>query len=170
MLHRCAIALAVASSASVSASRAENDAINAVYQHLTRAKLENSPEKVAQEYDANATLIDPRSGPPMRGSGLDQSLKSITDRMASEKVRVSTAYRVESRAVLGNVAVDSGYMRTLLTAPAGAPKPKDMYTRFLVTFKRRSDGSWRIIGDASLPADAAAWNNLKRVEGLAFDE
>ena len=162
-----AVAVAVLSSAPVSAAQAENEAINVVYEHLVQAKAENSPARVAEAFDENATLITPRPGPPIRRNGLQQALESMAARMADGRVRVSTAYRIESRAVLGDVAVDSGYMRTLFTAPEGAPKPMDMYNRFLLTFKRGADGSWKIIGDASLPADTAAWNNAKQVQGLA---
>jgi uncharacterized protein (TIGR02246 family) len=163
-----AVAVAVLSSAPVSAAQAENDAINAVYERLVQAKAEISARRVAEAFDENATLITPRPGPPIRRNELQQGLESMAARMADGKVRVSTSYRIESRAVLGDVAVDSGYMRTLFAAPEGAPKPMDMYSRFLVTLKRGADGSWKIIGDASLPADTAAWNNAKQAQGLAF--
>ena len=168
---RPVIAIAILSAAApASAGSRADPALNAIYERLAAAKAENAPEKVASEFAAQATLISARPGPPIRGDALAGALRPMAERLKSEKVTVSTAYRVESRRVLGDVALDSGYMRTLFAAPAGAARPRDMYNRFLVTFRKKSGGDWKIVGDASLPATSADWDKAARTEGLKFDE
>jgi ketosteroid isomerase-like protein len=87
-------------------------------------------------------------------------------RMAADGVRVDTAYRVERRSVSGDLAIDAGYMRQTMTRPGA--EPMVMYRRFLVTMRRGADGAWRIVADASMPAEQAAWDAAARVEGLQY--
>ena len=90
-------------------------------------------------------------------------------RLRESQIRATTKYRVEQRAYYGDTVVDTGYMRMQFEAPAGASKPKDMISRFMTAMRQSPDGRWRIVGDASMPADAATWDALKPAAGLHFD-
>jgi ketosteroid isomerase-like protein len=74
---------------------------------------------------------------------------------------------VERRSVQDGVAVDAGYMRMQMTRPDGQKGAQ--YARFLVTMRRDASGRWRIIGDASIRTDEAAWNAAPRAAGLRYD-
>ena len=69
--------------------------------------------------------------------------------------------------MIDGIALDAGYMRQ--TIRRGDGQSMTRYARFLVTLQRGADGAWRIIGDASMPADEAAWTALRQTEGLHFD-
>ena len=88
--------------------------------------------------------------------------------MAADGVTFDTAFRVERRQVKGYIAVESCYMRSTV-GKAGQP-PAVSCSEGLVTMKRHPDGSWRIVSDATIPSTEAAWNAVKRVDGLKHDE
>ena len=88
--------------------------------------------------------------------------------MAADGATLATRYRIERRSVVGDVAVDAGYMRQEMRRAAGQ-QPMTMVTKFLVTLRREADGSWHIVADASMPSTEAAWAGAVRAEGLRYD-
>jgi ketosteroid isomerase-like protein len=144
----------------------EDGAINAVYAELVRARTANDVAGMAGAFAPGGILIDARPGPAISGSELGARLQPMRDRLVADGVRIDTRYRVERRSVMGDVAVDAGYMRQSLARADGQGNVR--YARFLVTMRREGDG-WRIIGDASMPATEEAWNAVARREGQHYD-
>ena len=153
--------------AAPAAANPEDGAINAVYQRLASARAAGDVAGMASAFAAGALLIDARPRPAISGAELAGQLRPMADRLRSDNARVETAYRVERRSVMGAIALDAGYMRQDVRRADGGAMTR--YARFLVTMQRGSDGVWRIIGDASMTVNEAAWTGLARTEGLHFD-
>lgn len=163
------VAAALLAVSSAAAAHREDAAINGVYDRLVKAKAQNSAEAIAAAFRPEAILISSRPGPAVTGDKLRSVIAPMASRLIADGVTVSTSYRVDHRTVLGSVAVDSGFMRTLFTAPEGAVKPQDMYNRFLVTLQKDARGEWKIIGDASLRSTQEEWDKAAIVPGLKHD-
>lgn len=144
----------------------DDAAINRVYSELAAARAANDVPGMASAFAPEALLIDQRPGPPISGAELADRLRPMAARIVADNVRIDTAYRVERRSVSGDLAIDAGFMRQTLTRPGGEPMVH--YRRFLVTLRRGAGGEWRIVGDASMPADQAAWDGAARVDGLVW--
>lgn len=146
----------------------EDQAINAVYGELVRARAASDVAAMVAAFPADAILIGSGPNPPMGGGAeLDAQLRPSVAKLAAENVKVETQYRIERRSVRGNIAVDAGYMRMQMTKPDGQGGTR--YARFLVTLARNGEGGWQIIGDASMPSDEAAWQRLPKIAGLRRD-
>lgn len=160
--------LAAVAASAATAANPEDAALNSVYAALTRARAASDVAGMAAYFPTGAILIDARPGPAIGGGEeLAARLRPMAQRIVADGVRIGTEYRIERRSVMGEIAVDAGYMRQTVTRPGAAPMIR--HARFLVTMRRDADGRWRIIGDASMPAEAAAWNGAARVEGLHHD-
>jgi len=145
----------------------QDEAINAVYGRLAAARADSDVAGMAAAFGRGGILIDQRPRPALATAELAAQLRPMAERIRADNVRMETAYRVERRSVLEDIALDAGYMRQTLTRPDG--QAMTMYSRFLVTWRREGDGVWRIVGDASMRVDEAAWDGLARQEGLRFD-
>ncbi len=161
----------------IAAAHPEDAAINRVYAQIRDARAAADVPGMAHAFEPEALLIDSRSPQPIVGAELEARLTPMAARLVADQVKVETAYRIERRSVIGDVAVDAGLMHMRFARPDGGalaqpgrPGPKDQYARFLVTMRRQSDGRWLIIGDASLPATAETWAAAKRGQGLRFDQ
>ena len=143
----------------------EDQAINAVYADLGRARAAHDIAGMSGAFADSALLVDARPGPPVSGAELADRLRPQRDRLVADGVRIQSDYRVERRSIMGDVAVDAGFMRQ--TLPGADGRSQTRYARFLATLRRDGD-RWRIIADASMPADEAAWNAVRPGEDLAF--
>ena len=160
------IAAAVAASPAIAADP-EDATINSVYSSLAKARTANDVAGMANAFGPGGLLIDARPGPAILGSELAGRLAPMAERVQKDGVKIDTAYRLERRSVLGDVALDAGYMRQTMVRPDGQTGSR--YARFLVTMRRGPDGAWKIIGDASMPSEQAVFDALKPVDGLHFD-
>lgn len=165
VLHSAALA-AVILIASPAAAHPEDAAINAVYAELARARTQGDVAGMAAAFAPEALLIDARPGPAISGGELAGRLAPQAERLRVDGVRIDTGYRIERRSVIGDVALDAGYMRQTMARADGQAQTR--YARFLVTLRRGPDG-WRIIGDSSMPSTEAAWSGAARVDGLHYD-
>lgn len=141
----------------------EDAAINAVYAGLARARTANDVAGMSGAFASDGLLVDARPGPAISGGELAARLQPMRDRLVADGIRIDTQYRVERRSVMGDIAVDAGYMRQSLDRPDGQSQVR--YARFLVTMRRESD-QWRIIADASMPATEEAWNAVSGRAGV----
>nr|WP_295373803.1 nuclear transport factor 2 family protein [uncultured Sphingosinicella sp.] len=153
--------------APAAAANREDGALNAVYAGLSRARAAHDVPGMSSAFGADGLLIDARPGPAISGGELEARLKPMAARIQAEGVKLETAYRLERRSVMGDIAVDAGYMRQTMVRPDGQRGAR--YARFLVTMRRDPNGGWRIVGDASMPAEQAAFDALTKTEGLHFD-
>jgi uncharacterized protein (TIGR02246 family) len=161
--------VAAALFASAPADRAAaNAAINAVYARLAAARAGHSVDGMVAAFAPDGLLVDARPGPAIAGAELAARLAPMAARLREEGVDLSTQYRIERRSFAGDLAIDAGYMRQAMTRP-GAAEPMVRYARFLVTLRRSPDGSWRILSDAAMPSNEAAWNAVPRIDGLHYD-
>lgn len=170
MLRDVSAAAAVAalfSSAPVPAANREDAALNAVYAGLAAARAANDVAGMAGAFSSRGLLVDARAAPAICGAELADRLRPQAERVAAGGQHVDTAYRIERRSILGNVAIDAGYMRRILVRADEEPLVR--YSRFLVTLLREADGAWRIAGDAAMPSTEEAWDAVPRSEGLHFD-
>ncbi|HYI42208.1 MAG TPA: nuclear transport factor 2 family protein [Sphingomicrobium sp.] len=166
--HSLAILLTtIAFAAPAAAATAEDGALNAVYAALSRARAAHDVAGMTGAFGAGGLLVDARPGPAISGAELGERLQPMAARIKAEGVKIETAYRLERRSVMGDVAVDAGYMRQTMVRPDGQKGVR--YSRFLVTMRRDPQAGWRIIGDASMPAEQAAFDAVKQAEGLHFD-
>lgn len=153
--------------AAPAAAHVEDAALNQVYVNLREARAAHDVSRMASAFGPEGLLIDSRPGPTIAGSELGKRLEPMAARIKAEGVKVDTAYRIERRSVMGDVAVDAGYMRQTMVRPDGQGGVR--YSRFLVTMRRDPHTGWRIIGDASMAAERAAFDGVKRSDGLHFD-
>ncbi len=144
----------------------EDQAINAVYAELSRARAANDVAGMSGAFAEAGLLVDARPGPAVSGGELAARLQPMRDRLVAEGMSVDSDYRVERRSVIGDVAVDAGFMRQTITRADGTAQAR--YARFLVTLRRDGD-RWRIIADASMPAEETAWNAVTPGQGRQFD-
>ena len=144
----------------------EDQAINAVYAELSRARSVNDVAGMSGAFAEGGLLLDARPGPVISGAELAARLQPMRDRLVADQVKVESDYRVERRSILGDVAVDAGFMRQTVTRPDGTASSR--FARFLVTMRREGD-RWRIIADASMPAEEAAWNAVAPGDDRQFD-
>jgi len=135
----------------------EDAAIDAVYERLRDARAAADIEGMVAAFAPDGMLVDSRPGAPIIGSELGARLAPQVERLRGEGGSIGTEYRIERRQVLGDIALDAGYMRQTVTVPGREPMTR--YARFLVTMRRGANG-WQIIGDASMPATEAAWAAL----------
>ena len=155
--------------AAPAAAAPEDASINAFYETLTRERaldIRNGARAFHPEGLAIFLGNGGRPGPVTQGSEVAARLGGMAERMAADGMTMTNAYRIERRSVIGDTAVDTGYMRLTQTRNGAS---RNHYARFLVTLKRGADGQWRIISDASWPSDEAAWNATPRAEGLKYD-
>lgn len=153
---------------SVPAAAHEQDpAINSVYAKLASARAANDLRGMTGNFAAEGLLVDARPGQVISGAELADRMKPMLERLLSENGRIDTAYRIERRSVIDDIALDAGFMRQTVSRPGAEPMTR--YARFLVTMKRGGDGQWRIVGDASMPAQQTAFEGVARQEGLHFD-
>ncbi len=159
--------IAAGAAAPLSAHPADGE-INAVYGELVRARLAGDIGAMTAHFPAEAILIDARPNPALGGGPeLAAALAPQVARITADGVKVETQYRIERRSVTDDVAVDAGYMRMQMTRPDGQIGLH--HARFLVTMRKDSSGKWRIIGDASIRTDEAAWQRAPRAAGLRYD-
>lgn len=166
-IARTAAVALIAFAAPAAAENQENSALNAVYAGLSKARSAHDVAGMARHFGAEGLLVDARPGPAISGGELGARLQPMAERIRTEGVKIDTAYRLERRSVMDDVAIDAGYMRQSMTRPDGQTGTR--YARFLVTMRRGPDGAWKIIGDASMPAEKAAFDALPRTEGLHYD-
>jgi uncharacterized protein (TIGR02246 family) len=153
-----ALVLACSATAPTAAlAHPEDAALDAVYERLRSARAAADIAGMSSIFSPDALLVDARPGAPISGSELAARLAPQVERLRTDNVQVQTEYRIERRQVLGDIALDAGYMRQTLSRPGAEPMTR--YSRFLVTLQRGPDG-WRILGDASMPATEAAWTAL----------
>ena len=162
-----ATSLLLVMSAAPALAHQEDAALNKVYATLAAARAANDLPGMTGNFAADGLLVDARPGPVISGAELEERMKPFLARILSEKGRIDTAYRIERRSVIGDIALDAGFMRQTVNRPGADPMTR--YARFLVTMKRGEDGQWRIIGDASMPAQQEAFDGVARQEGLHFD-
>lgn len=166
--HLVVMAAAMISAIATPASAHEqDDAINTVYAKLASARAANDLKGMTGNFGAHGLLVDARPGPVISGAELEGRMKPMLERIVADKARLETAYRIERRSVIGDIALDAGFMRQTISRPGAEPMIR--YARFLVTMQRSSDGNWRIIGDASMPSQQTAFDALPRQSGLHFD-
>ena len=151
------------------ASAAPDDAsLNAFYEELTRERAQDI-RNGARAFHPEGLLIflgdGGRPGPVTQGSEVAARLGRMAEQMSEYGMTMTNAYRIERRSVIGDTAVDTGYMRLTQTRNGAS---RNHYARFLVTLKC-THGRWRIISDASWPSDEAAWNAVPRNDSLKYD-
>ena len=168
-MKQCCIFLVsvICAAAPAAAANPEDSALNAVYQRLAEARAAGDVEGMANAFGRRGLLVDARPGPAIAGAELAGRLQPMADRLRTENASIDTAYRIERRSVIGGIALDVGFMRQVVRRGDGEAMTR--YARFLTTLQRGADGAWRIIGDASMPAQEAAWTALAPTEGLQFD-
>lgn len=167
LIIRSAAAIAALSSAHAAMAAEADPALNSVYSDLARARAAHDVAGMAGAFGAEGLLVDARPGPAISGAELAGRLQPMAERIRAEGVRIDTDYRLERRSVMGDIAIDAGYMRQMMVRPDGQSTTR--FSRFLVTMKKDGDGRWRIVGDASMPANQAAFDALRPVPGLHFD-
>jgi ketosteroid isomerase-like protein len=165
---RGAIVLIAACAAAPLAAHPADGELNAVYGELVRARLAGDIAAMTAPFAPEAILIDTRPNPALGGGReLLAALQPQVSRLIADRVKVETEYRIERRSVVNDVAIDAGYMRMRMTRPDGQTAVH--HARFLVTMRKDAAGRWRIIGDASIRTDDAAWQRAPRAAGLRYD-
>jgi uncharacterized protein (TIGR02246 family) len=171
--YRYALALGAAIlSVAASAAGRDDAGLNALYEGIAAAVAVNDGAGVADRFATDAIVLDPRPEPPARGAAFRSAMTGMAARMKADGVKVRSEYRIDSRTVSGDFAVDTGYRRMTIAgggAGGAGAQPMVQYHKFLVVARRQPNGGWRILRDASLPASEAAWNGAVRVEGLKYD-
>ena len=150
------------------ASNPSDPGINAYYDELTRARATDFRQLVNSFHPQGLFifLTGPQGpGPVVTADQLPDRTRTMADQMKKAGMKLSTGYRIEKRSVVGDVAVDTGYMRTTQTMNG---KSRSHYARFLVTLKR--DGErWRVLSDAAWVSDEATYNAVRKTDGLKYD-
>lgn len=167
MVLRYTILVTASISSPAVSANPEDAALNAVYSRLATARAAHDVPGMSSAFEAEGILIDARPGAAISGSELAQRLRPMAERAQAEGLQLATSYRLERRSVLGDVAIDAGYMRQVMTRPDGQSGSR--YARFLVTMRRSAEGQWAIIGDASMPAEGAAFAAATQQPGLHYD-
>ena len=132
-------ALILSLASPVLAATPEDAKINAVYAQLSKARGAGDVPGMTSAFDPQALLVDPQPGPVISGAELPARLGPMAERLRSDGVQIETTYRIERRSLIGDIALDAGYMRQLMTRPDG--KGITRYSRFLVTMKRDASGA-----------------------------
>lgn len=158
--------VAAAPAASVSAE-APHAALNQVYERIAEGKAAVDADRALAAFDDRVVSVGPRAGPVAAGDAFHQRFRTMAQRIMNDQVSVEADYRIEHREIFGDTAVDAGFMRHRFSR-AGTPG-QVQYSRFLVTLQRQPNGQWKIIADASAPADEQAWAGVERRPGLKFD-
>jgi uncharacterized protein (TIGR02246 family) len=166
---RWAVAFAVASAAPAAAANPDDAALNRLYEAVAAGVAANSAEAIVAAFADDAVVLDPRPNPPAVGAAFRDGIGRMAAKLKADGVKVTSEYRIERRLVAGDLAVDTGYRRLAFVPAAGGAAPSVQYHKFLVVARRRRDGSWKILRDASLPASEAAWAGAVRSDGLKYD-
>ena len=151
------------------AADAPNQSLNAFYERVfSESNLDIRSRASAFHPQGLFVFLGNRGqpGPVTAGSELAARLEGMSARMAADGMTIMAAHRIERRSIIGDTAVDTGYMRTTQTRNGVS---QNFYARFLITMIRGEDGQWRIVSDAAWPADEAAWDAVPRAEGLIYD-
>ena len=161
------IAAAFMTVAVPASAQADNASINTYYERLAHARATNFAA-IADSFHPQGLFIflSPQGpGPIVSGEELPARAQRIAERMRADGMTMASGYRVERRSVIGDIAVDAGYMRSTQSMNGNS---RSNYARFLITLKR--DGaSWRVISDAAWPSDEASYNAVPRTAGLRYD-
>ena len=149
------------------AEQADNASIDAYYDRLAQARATDFAA-IAESFHPLGLFVflSPQGpGPVVSGDEVPGRARAIAERMRNDGMTMTTGYRIERRSVLGDVAVDTGYMRSTQTMNNSS---RSNYARFLITLKREGD-SWRVISDAAWPSNEATYNAVPRTPGLRYD-
>ena len=118
-MHRCFLILPLLAVASPAAAHVEDEALNGVYRRLAAARAAGDVEGMTGAFGADRLLVDQRPGPVISGGELAARLRPMAERLRADNVSIATAYRIERRSVMGDIALDAGYMRQMLRRPDG---------------------------------------------------
>ena len=149
------------------AEQTENTSLDIYYDRLAQARATNFAA-IAESFHPEGLFVflGPQGpGPVVSGDEVPRRAQGIAERMRADGMTMTTGYRIEKRSVMGDLAVDTGYMRSTQTMNGNS---RSNYARFLITLRREGD-TWRVISDAAWPSNEAAYDAVPRTPGLRYD-
>ena len=149
------------------AANPDDAALNGLYETLASGAAAASAETIAGVFAEDAILLYEGRTPAMTGAAFRDSLKSMSDRLKTDRVTLSSEFRIERRLVSDGLSVDNGVLRRTMKRPDGTSQTQ--YAKFVVAARRQTDGRWKIVTDASMAASQEAWDRAVPVEGLKYD-
>jgi uncharacterized protein (TIGR02246 family) len=148
------------------AASPDDAALNGLYEAMARGAATASADMIAGAFADDALLLYPDNQPAMDGTAFRASLGQMA---ASLKPgQLDSRFRIERRLVSDGLAVDNGVLRRTMRRADG--REQTSYAKFVVASRRDADGRWRVVTDASLPANEDAWTRVQRTPGLKYDE
>lgn len=145
-----------------------DEQINAVYERIAEGAKERDPLVSRHAYAPDALFLDERRPVVQAGEMLHDNMRRSMEALKGADAQARISYRIISRSVQANVAIDIGYYRVSITR-AGSRDESISYRKFLVTAEQSEDGAWLISNDASLPSSREAYEGAQRFEGARFD-
>jgi len=153
----------------VAAQGDPNAAINAVYDRISAGLRDHDPAMSRGAYTPDVLYLPAMPGAIDRGDRFHERMRRSADRLKADKVDAKLSFRVVSRTLRGDTAIDAGYFRNDMTRASPTPTTQTRYSKFLVVAMRQADGSWKISHDASVPATREAFDAAAPHPGLKYD-
>lgn len=127
--------------APVADAPADIAALNTAREAFMKAYAAGDAEAIGRLYTADA-ISEPNNQPNLRGrDAIVASLKGMF-----EQVSVTTVLTPDETKTLGDVGLDRGTYTVTVTPKVGAP-PTSSQGRYMVVFKKDTDGSWKVWRD-----------------------
>ncbi len=168
-LTRLAVAATLAALPAVAHADTNAD-INAIYDRLAAGLVAGDPALSRSTYADDAIFLPAQPVGIDRGAVVHDRMRQGAERLKADGATMKISYRVVSRQITGNLAIDAGYYRTDMTRPTGEPRSMTRYNKMLVVSAKQKDGSWKITHDASIAASQAAFDGAVAQPGLKFDK
>ncbi|MFC3713991.1 YybH family protein [Sphingoaurantiacus capsulatus] len=146
-----------------------NEGVNAIYERMATALSTGDAAMSRLTYADDAVFLPSQPVGIDQGAAVHDKMRMGVERMTADGATFKIAYRIVSRQIAGNLAIDAGYYRTDMTRPTGEPRSLTRYNKMLVVSAKQKDGSWKITHDASVASSQAAYEAAVAQPGLKFD-
>jgi len=151
------------------AASADDAEANALYARLSAAHAALDTAALEPLYAPGATYL-PRSGrfAIQSREEIVRRERASHDGMRANGGSIELRFRVTDRKRFGDVYVDNGYMRTVISRSKSEPATT-VTSKFILVMARQPDGRWALVSDADSDAPADAYDGARSVAGLKFD-
>ena len=148
---------------------ADDAAVNAIYDRMSRAYAGADAEALGAVYAPDAVVFPSATGRPVLSgrSAIVAGPGTFLTQTAASGGRLRIAFRVTERRRAGSAVLDSGVYRLTIAGPGMATNHQ--VGKFMTLSLPQADGQWAFAADTDTPMPAESWDAARPVDGAKFD-
>lgn len=147
----------------VAPARADDAAVDALYDRLAAAYAATDAAALADVYAPDATVFPSRpDAAPLTGrEAIRRGPGGFLTQAGQRGTKLELHFRVTQRRRQPGAVMDVGVYRLAITAAAGAPQVQ--VGKFATASMPQADGGWAFVFDTDTPMPAGAWDAARDV-------